>query len=309
MTRAPVLLVTLSASFVALAQQTPIRWFDQPRPAVAEAQRSVRPLIVYVLAGTKDRDNDIERDHRAALNSPEVLRVAQYFVPLRLSRSAHRDVLADFGLRESSNMEMSFVAPNGEILGRAGVTTISRPEALAKQLAQAFAAFRDKLYEADIKPVLTKADAKPAELKLALERVANMRLTMAEADVLALLQRENLIPAVRQDVLETLAVLSTPEAIKALLQLPADDRQVTRALAKTTPVGAEHMLEGLRADAPQFDYALYETIAKVSNLPSPKPARYFENAELRMKEEEVERLRNHVRRAAERWKAMYELPD
>ncbi len=110
-------LVLLLTAPLTLAQCDEIPWRTDPRQAVSEAQRTLRPIMVYVLAGSEDRDNNLQNAPRWALADPRVVPLAQRFIPLRLSRSADRDVLRDFGLSETANMMMSFVTPDGKHLG------------------------------------------------------------------------------------------------------------------------------------------------------------------------------------------------
>ncbi|HQL53377.1 MAG TPA: hypothetical protein PLQ87_01615, partial [Phycisphaerae bacterium] len=73
-----VLLLTLWLGMgVAAAQESVIQWMTEPQPAIAEARRSYRPLMVYVLASSKDRDDKLENEQRRALSDPRVLALCQ----------------------------------------------------------------------------------------------------------------------------------------------------------------------------------------------------------------------------------------
>ena len=59
------LALTAARLCVAVAQaQDPIPWRTEPQDAVREAKANKRPLMVYVLSSSRDRDDDIERDQR-----------------------------------------------------------------------------------------------------------------------------------------------------------------------------------------------------------------------------------------------------
>lgn len=309
MVRSFALLTTLLGAALALAQADAIRWRTDPHQAVAEAQRTLRPLMVYVLPSTKDRDNDLEREHRAALRDPRVLWQARNFIPLRLSRSQHREVLHEFGHRISANMEMSFVTPDGVILGTLGANGVGQAASLAQKLTLSFAAFRAKLYEKDVRPPLVKRDAKPGELKQALRLVVELRIVEAEPDVIALLERKRLAKSVVKLIYDALATLSTPDAVAKLLELSARGiEQATKALADCTAVGAEMMLPELKADAPKFNYPVYQAVTRICDIRSTKAERYFEKAKLKLKEREIERVSELVKEAAARWRETYDEP-
>jgi hypothetical protein len=263
MTRASAVLVLLLGAAPAFAQQDTIPWLTEPQQAVNEAKRSLRPLMVYVLASNKYRDDKLDHLQKAALEDPRVVRLSRQFVPLRLSRSINRDVLGSFGLSESANMEMSFVTPDG--------------------------------------PVLGDTEAKPPALKRAVQLVGYFRLTAADQGLIELLDRPRLDRTLRGEVYDTLAALSTKTAIDKLFELAvAEDSRAAKALEKCTPLGAEHLLDQLSAD--DFNYGVYKTVTQACDIRNVKSAKFFENAKPRLKQEEVDRVTKLVREAAQRWK-------
>jgi len=308
MKRALATLVVLMAARVGLGEQGNINWLTDPKQAVAQAKRTGRPLMVYGMAASKDRDDDTERYQRRALRDPQVLRLAAEFVPLRLSRSVHRAVLGDFHLPWSGNMMMSFVAPDGTLLGTLGAGGVAQPKSLASKLRLVLKTYRAKLYKEQVEPVLKDENAKTADIKTALEKLQVLRVTSADKIVIELLERHTLATATRQALLDTLARLSTRGAVTRLLEFEATDKQVAQALTKCTPAGAEMMLEVLRADKEPFDYDLYSAITRICAIRKTKTQRWFEKAKLRMKEQEVERVANLVRGAARRWKELNDEP-
>ncbi len=252
MSRYLALFVVLAATGLTLAQQQ-INWLRDPRQAVQQAQSNRRPIMVYVLAGTRDRDDDIERDQRRSLSDPRILRLAREFVPLRLSRSMHRDILEEFGLPQSANMMMSFMSNDGHVLDTISAMGVAQVDSLAQKLVGAFKSHLQRLFDSEVQPVLTDENAKPNDLRLALRMVIEFRMQPAEGATIALLERPRLNSAVRKLAYDALAALSTKTAVDKLLDLAWDgDQLATKALSDCTPMGAEFMLEVLKPDAEFF---------------------------------------------------------
>lgn len=197
--------------------------------------------------------------------------------------------------------------PDGFILGRLSAGGVAQTDSLVQKLTLVLQAHRKQLFEKEVKPKLENAEAKPDELKLALQLVGQFQMTVADGSVAGLLDREELTPAVRRLACDALAALSTKVAVTKLLKLSqAGDELATKALEKCTPVGAELMLVELRADAGPFDYPVYKAVTKICRIRRVKPARFFEKASARVQEQELERIRKLVTDAAQRWKAEHD---
>ncbi len=303
MWRSVVLAVVLLVPALAVGQEPPVRWRSQPRAAISEAQRTLRPLMVYVLASTRRRDDDIERAQKQAMHDQRFLALTEKFVPLQLSRSVHREVLSEFGLPEHANMMISFVAPDGTSLGTLSALGVAQADSLVQKMRLVLERYNQQVFREEIKPRITDKDTPPKDLRTALRLVRDRGIEAAAEDVLAMLEWPRLATNVRKDVYETLAALSTKATVEKLIELSrGGDALATRALDECTPVGAEYLMAEVKADAEPFPYAFYEAAAKICNIRKTKPERYFENAKLRMKTEEVERVRELVKRAADRWR-------
>jgi hypothetical protein len=303
MTRIPLLLVLGLAAGTALAQDSAIPWLTEPQQAVNEAKRSLRPIMAYVLASNKDRDPKLDHLQKLALADPRVVRLSQRFVPLRLSRSIHGDVLSQFGLSEKANMEISFVTPDGEVLGRLSPGEITEAGALSARLVSMLDAYAKKLYEKQVKPKLEAPELKPAELKHALQVINTFHMDIAEKELLAILDRPRLDATSRGEIYDTLAVLSTKTAVAKLLEWArGGDARAAKALTKCTPVGAEHMLSELAPDEDTVDFAVYKTVTQICEIRNVKAAKFFETAKPQLKKEEVDRVTRLVKEAAQRWK-------
>ncbi len=307
MTRASALLVLLLGAAPALAQQE-IPWLTEPQQAVNEAKRSGRPLMVYVLASNKDRDPKLDHLQKEALINPRVVQLSRQFVPLRLSRSMSQDVLPSFGLSDRANMEMSFVTPDGEVIDRITAGGVAQASSLAEKLVLVLRAYGKKIYDKQVKPVLEDAEAKTPDLKKAVLLVSNFHITTADKDLLELTDRPRLDRALRGDVYDALASLSTKLAIDKLFELAvAEDSRAAKALEKCTPLGAEHLLDKLSVE--EFNYGVYKTVTQACDIRNVKSAKFFENAKQeRIKQEEIDRVSKLVREAAQRWKEQNDEP-
>lgn len=289
--------------------QDRIGWTRRPREAVTESRRTLKPLMVWVLAATRDRDDDIERGQRNAMKDPRVLHLSRLYVPLRLSRSQHRDILEEFGLPQHANMMMSFVTPKGKVLDTLSAGGVAQADSLASKMARVFEAYRKELYNDEVREALTSEDAKPGEIRRALKIVREFRVTQADADLIQIIEeRDRMEPALHRQVYETLAILSTKKGVEALIKRGWEgDSLAAAVLEECTPVGAEYMLDELKADAEYFPYPIYEAVAKACKIRDTKPERWWERADLRLKKEEVERVKTLTKQAASKWRALYEL--
>lgn len=295
--------IVLAFSASAVHAQESIRWLSDPQQAVETSKKTGRPIMAYVLAGTRDRDDDIERDQKRAAADPRVVKLAQRFVCLRLSRSAHRDVLGQFGLQPSANMMISFVAPDGKKIDDLSAAGMTKADSWAQKMSLVLKAYGAKLYQEEVRPVLEKDDAKPAELKEAFNTIREYQIADADAGLIKMLERENLKPEVQKDVLDLLALLSTREGTKKLVDLAvAGDAKAAKALENCEPPAAEVMVEVLRSDDAKFPYAVYQAIGKVCKIGSLKPETFFEKSPARQRDEEIARVREQVRKAADKWR-------
>ena len=308
MARLLTLCTLLLAVTAASAQSNSVQWIKDPVQAINLAKQLKRPLMVYVQASERYRDDQIDREHSRSFRNPVVVeKVHRNFVPLQLSRVRHRDKLEQFGFSQVANMEMTFVSPDGEILGRLSPQGIAQDESLLQKLSMITEIWGKKVYTTEVKPKLSDPETESKELIAALELVVQMRIKVAEQDVIKLLERPRLDARVRQSAYETLAELSTKPAVEKLLELAhGGDEKAAQALGKCTPIGAEFMLADLKADAAPFDYVTYKAITKICRISKPKSERFFENARQRLKDNELERVTKQVRVVVERWKVANE---
>lgn len=309
MIRALLVLGVLNATAAALGQsQNQIQWRRDPQQAVQEAQAKQMPLVVYCLGTRDDRDNSLEQAQRRALADPRVLQLLQQYIPLRLSRSRDRAVLSDFGLPPSANMMMSFVAPDGHVLGQLSANGVAQPDSLRQKLALVFGDYLKYVYQKDFQPIITDKDAKDPDLLKALEVVRKYRIAIAEKDVTELLKRERLKDTVKRQAYRALAAISSQSAVKLVVeQAWVGDELAAAVLDEFTPGGAEFMMEYLKRDNEFFPYPLYKAIATIVKLDRVKPEGFFEKAEARLIKDEVDRLDKRVTTVAKEWKERNDL--
>ena len=290
-----------------LAQSGGIRWQSDPQQAVAVSQQTQLPLMCYMLGSSDDRDQRLERDQRRAMADPRVILLSKRFVPVRISRVRHRQFLEQLHLRETDNMKISFVAPDGSELGDIGSSGIANADALVQKMALVFDFHRQRMFDRELRPVLENKESKPDEIRTALLRVRDFTIVGADATVAALLDRQGIDKGTGTLCYEVLAQLSTKVAVTKLLERSAaGDETATAALTKCTPEAAEMMLEQLVGADGVVRLDIYRAVGKICRVKSVKADRWWEKAKDRLKTKEIERIRGLVETASKQWKAQNE---
>lgn len=289
---------------VALAQSDGIQWSRDVQGAIAASQRTQLPLMFWVLSSSRDRDNNLENDQRAAFRDPEVVRLSQRFITARVSRSANRDLLQELKLPRSTNMEIVFVTPDGTVLDRLSPSGVARPASLAQKMKLVFKAYRQQLFTRELKPTLEKAGAPPQEVRTALERIRDLHITTADKTLLKLLDRPGLDRQTTRLCYETLASLSTKPAVEKLLALSAEGKPLaTEALKQCTPAGAELMLDQLVTEDGLVRLDVYDALVESCGIRKRKSHRWWERAKESLLVKEIKRVKGLVADVAEQWKA------
>jgi hypothetical protein len=304
-----VLLVAACACAVGQAQSSQgIQWDTDPQRAVAAAQKTKLPLLIYVLAGSKDRDDKTEQMQRKALDDPRVRRLSQRFICARVSRSAHRDFLQQLHLSPSANMEIFFVAPDGTTLGDLGPGGVGNADSLCQKMSQVFTYYRQRLFDTELRPILEDKDAKPAELRPALERVRDLIITGADVTVATLLDREGLDAKTAALCYQVLAQLSTKAGVAKLLERSVGgDSDATKALSECTPAAAQIMMAQIKTGDGGVRLDIYRAVGRICRIENLKPDKWWEKSKETLQEKELERIGKLVEDDAERWKKENEL--
>lgn len=307
MSRRVVLITLLFVVGTASAQYSTgsIQWQTDPQRAVALAARLKRPLVVHVKASDRYTDDQLDREQKRSFRNPKIVeRVHRSFVPLQLSRARHRTVLKEFGFSEHANLEMSFVTPEGKVLGNLSPAGIAKDESLYQKLGLILKQYATQVYREEVKPVFDNKDANPTELKKALDTVNQLEMEAAEKDVLDLLDRPRLPNNVRRAAYQALAVLSTKGAVDKLLELAGEnDPLAAKALAECQASAVDFLLPELKTDDESVNYVAYQALVKICRISKPKPERFFERAKDYLVKQEIERVTEQARQYLSQWRA------
>lgn len=276
-----------------------ITWGNDLAEGVAQAKKQGLPLLLYVTAASRDRDDDRESQHRKAFSNPQVIEWTRRFIPVRVSRSRYRDQLDEWNAA-TANQIVLFVTPDGKLIDQLGPEGVGNVSSFSQKMQLVFRKFREDIYNDEVKPKLT-ADADAAALRMALKRVDHYRLLAADQALAKQLEREDLPADIRRSVFQALAELSTRPAVTALLNRALEEEDAAAALTKCTPAAAEQMLEALLGSDGQVNVLVYQAVTRIAKVPNAKPERFWEGKNDKVKQDEVERVKKLVTTAARKW--------
>lgn len=295
-----------AAGFATTAQaQSPIQWLASAERGVALAQQSQRPILFYLPGDSDAEGSDLEDAQQITFRNALVQGfVQQYFVPVRLARSNRtKEYLREIGAPSTFGLYLLVVTPQGKLVGAIGPATAGAPEPLLQRLAQLFGEYRQTLFEDELKPLLEAEKRSTADIRRVLERVREFQIVTADAAVAELLGAEDVRGTLQQEMLRTLAALSTQRAVEALV-IEADQNSTAREmLSQCNPAGAENMLDLLRDDDGQVRVFVYEAVRQICNLEKGKSRRFWQNAGPEQQEAELEQTKEAVREFAKQWRA------
>lgn len=298
----------LTAKTFAQSDSGGIKFLTDLNAAVEQARKTKKPLMIYVLSGTKDRDDDVERDQKKAFRDPGVVRVAQRFVAVRVSRSQNKELLEKLKLPGSANMMIAFATPGLETIGDLSPMGITNADSFVQKMNLILKAYHGKIYNEELRKILEDPEAKPAALKDALKSVQQMAIAEADGAVVKLLDREGLPEDLAKLSIQILGELSTKAAVQKLIEfVDAEDKNPLRAdalkaLEGANPTAVDPMLEALRPDDAEFKYDIYVAVCKICKISNKKDKKYFEKANAKLKGEEIDRVSAAARKFAEKWK-------
>jgi hypothetical protein len=302
----PMFLVAYGALQAAQAQRT-IQWRTDVPGAVATAKQTHLPLMFYVLGRNEDRDDKIDNAQKRAFTDPKVLQLSHRFITTRLSRSVNRDVLVELKLPPTMTQEIAFVTPDGKVIDRLSPSGVADPNTLADKMRLVFDAYRRQLFTSEIQPELEKPDASPENMRIALAAIRDLNITAADETLLKLVERENLNRGVLFEAYDVLAALSTKPGMEKLAELAiAKQPHADEALARTTPIGAEVLLDKMVEEDGTVRVSIYDAICKVCDIKGRKSEKWWQRAENRLLVDEVDRVKKLTKEAADRWRAMNE---
>ena len=300
-------LAWMTAAVVAQGER-PVQWISNAQQGVAQAKRSGMPLLFYIGgSGSSGRsDSDLEDAQQQTLRDGLVRGIVQSrFVPVRLPRSTNtQTILNQMGARVGVGYCLVVATPDGELIGVIDPQQLTDARTLARQLTAMFRKYRTQVFEKELKPKLEGGSA--GEIIKALKVIDAMLITEADTSVVALVEKGGLSPAVTKQAYSTLATLSTPAAVKALLKAALQDKLAARALNRCTAGGAAELLPAL--DSQNFDEFLvaYEAMTKICKINNAKPRGFWSGKNERLIQSELERVKAEVQKSSKLWRERYE---
>ena len=301
------ILTGLLGCAAALAQTAGgIAWSYQVQAGVEQARRTHTPLMFWVVGRTCDDEDRVKSRELKAFADRDVLEAAEYFVPVRLSRSAHADQLKTWGINPRANLIIVFSTPEGEKIDVLYSSAIVEPESLVRKMILVVKSYRQSVFDNQVKPVLEDPEAKPAALTDVLDLVERLSMTQADELVIALLERSDLDASFRGKIFLALARLSTPASVDRLLEAAREEDSAAEVLRRCTPDAAERMLDAIEGDYADLRPDIYEAAARIVKLPDVRPRRFWDGATEFAKNKEIKRLRELVTTQAERWRKRHD---
>lgn len=310
--------VSPAQQYPSVLSQNPVQWIANAEQGISLAQSTDRPLLFYIptshelhgiIFGNDVVDvfgtftTDITNAQNIAFRDPVVCAFAQErFVPVRLQRTNQTlPMLATAGLPTTYGSYLAAFTPDGKYIGWITPSEAADPRVLAERLSQLYRLYRFGLYRHQVRPVLENEAAMPPEVGGALRTIRNFMILDADQDVIDLLDRPGLNRQQRDELLDTLAVLSTPDAVNTLVHLAGTNRHAAEALNKLTLPAAEHMLSIVDLNDPAQVAAVYDAAVKIAGVDNPKSRPFWNQANLAARQRELARVEAVLKPQAERW--------
>lgn len=281
-----------------------IFWSTNEEAAAQQSQRSGAPLMVwlgYHRSGGCDEDDYRDRTEdaqRRAFNDPAVAAAARDFVTLRADLGDKGSHFKSFG----APFDVVFVSPAGDRLAALSASDARSSESVLRAMRTALIEYRKRIYQKDERPAITSESAAPEAAKTALVRLRKSPVQGADKDVLALLKRKDLDAGVESEAISALGVLSTAPAVKELIRRAPHDERSAVALGTCNPEAIEPLLGHLdHRNKPEF-LIVYRAVTRACKLASPKPDKFWDGPNERVKKNEIDRVKSAARAAAETWR-------
>ncbi|MFN0135975.1 MAG: hypothetical protein ACKVS9_07625 [Phycisphaerae bacterium] len=295
-------LCCLALAVPASAQSKSVQWGLDMKKGIAEAQKSKKPMMVWIIGSSDDRANDAEREQKKSFANPLIVELSKRFVCVRLSRTNNMELLKQWNLPPATNLDIVFVTPAGDKIDTISAVGSTLPESLAQKMSLVFRSHRSRLFNDEIKAVLADTSAKPVDLKNALQTIEDLIIDTADSSVVELCKRDGLDDPTLIRSYAVLAELSTSPAIKFLVDAAATDKRAADALAKATPGGAEVLLEFFDGTDTDKRLLAYTAAAKICKIKDPKPEGFWKNPNEKIKTDELARVRKAVESKAKTWR-------
>lgn len=280
-----------------------VLYLQNMEEAFQRAKKDKLPIAIFFSAderiGHHQDHNRVDKARepvRQALRSDLVGKLSGEIIILELTKN-------DAALRKrykAKANEVVVVTSKGDAL-----LTIKNADAriaqnLYDQLVTAIKKSDADAYKTDYQAKLTDSETKAATIRECLTWVRKRQFADADTDVASLLSRSNLDNTCREDVCKTLAALSTPAAVNALLDASATTPSAEKNLKACTKDALPTLLTALD-DTPTDRFKLaYRAAAIISKLGAPKSDDWFDNGDQNAIRSEVARLRAHVSKSGGR---------
>lgn len=285
-------LCALFAAGPALAQS--LRFSQDPAAAIAEAKRDGRLLMFLIFDRSRDVSSRERNRIKRVLQDPRLAGAERRFVCAELNSANHRDEMRRWGLAENANFEIIFATPAGKRVHHCRIRDV---EYMITQIRAAWREYGLAVYDDEVEPALNARSLRAPEVRAALRQVRDLEIDIAADDVLRLLERDGLSD-LRPDIFKTLAAISTPRAVRTLLDRSAKEPEAADALLDCTPVATEMLLEGMLHEDLATRRLAYRAVTQVCKVPSPKPDSFWDKADESAHRAEIRRVRELARKYA-----------
>lgn len=295
--------VTLVTLALGLAARADLPWETDESAGVRAAQKQQRPICFWLCSdidcNEREERNNVDRDReniRKALRDAGVERAAAPFVLISVNPGVGRKVKQQL---KGKPLELIITSEDGTELAR-----LPRREAADVAKLRAFfrgglAAYRRVVYERELLPVLESGTTRPDALRKALAGVKKLGEPSADAAVIAVLARSELDARTQGLCFETLAELSTKDAVAELLRWSGRHEMAAKSLRRLKPSAAPLLVEHVQdAAAPEFVHA-YGAAAHLAKLSGPKSAAWWTTANPAARDAEIARLKARVAEVAD----------
>ncbi len=304
-------LLALAAPFAARAQN-PIQWSGSVPASVERAREQTLPLMFWVTDDADFGDDDDLRDaQETCFRDPTVVAIAQsHFVPVRVARNSRVLEQAErFGLPTTHGLYVAIISADGQVLAQLGPGELTDAGSVAARLTQVYRAYRDGLYERDLKPAIANLEAPKTEVRRAVQAVWRLGILSADRELVALLGRPDLTPAERRRLYSVLASFATPVCVDALLTAAENDPEAEKALERAEAGALETLLRELPASASDIgaegptprQLIAYRCAARVARLGSPRPDSFWARADTEDRDRALLALRQRAESVLAWW--------
>ena len=228
--------------------QSPIQWGGNARTAIDHARQQSLPLMFWITDWTSygtTRGDELENEQEEAFCDPRIVSIAKHcYVAVRVARNSRViEECKELGLPTNFGNYIALVSPDGKLLGQIVQSDVATPDVMVKRLAETYAKYCDDLYTATLKPIITNPESKKDAVRTAVQTVWRLKITSADTDWIALMDRPDVTQYERAKLYTLLASMPTKAGITSLLDRAAKgDRDAARALENAEAPALELLL-------------------------------------------------------------------